>query len=209
MRESQYQIPVMVDEVPAQKYEYAPHPTPAEEEPQVDFEYPAELTQPELDVETFYGMAKKVQDHIDMYRYEALHAPYTAKNPLSRIIASLTGGVKYQAPSLESLIDGEAAVGGALFGRSSRFWIHPQLDSDTPGVRDWYFNAVDGRGEYTIRYQTSPQGVTKIYKGLPRPFTENELQHLYDAIAAYDQAVAAHMYGRPVVNDQNGALRGH
>ena len=140
-----------------------------------------------------YRNVRVVESCIDTYRSEALQTPIVSEKTVGGRILRLAGvSGKVEFPDIDSLIENESQVGGRLFQAPSRFWLHPPIDNS--GVRDWYFSFNKSEQEYTIHYQTSDTGLSKLYNGHTQEFTDGEIERLVEAMSAYEQQVATQIY---------------
>ena len=139
------------------------------------------------------------EGRIDWYRHEALHTPVEVSRSLGGKILTLITGERGVQPTMTELLEKESLAGGELFQVTSRFWLHPSTGGHDD-TRDWYFNFHNTAGEYTIHYQTSSQGVFKLYNGKEYAFTDGELERFVAASSAYEAAIVKDVYQRePVV----------
>lgn len=100
---------------------------------------------------------------------------------------------KPQNSTVNSLIDRESELGGALFGKGHRFWLdvkaHATVFNDD--VADWYHmqaNPANPQDPKIIRFQTA-QRIHKLYKGREYPMTTQEVETFVAAVQAYEPAI--------------------
>lgn len=106
-----------------------------------------------------------------------------------------------QNNTLHNLIEKESEVGGALFGPGCKFWLDIKSNETVfhNDVADWYYmvnNPANPKKPIVLRFQTTPQGIHKLYDGREYEPTPQEIDTFIQAVEAYTSAVSARYVSR-------------
>lgn len=150
------------------------------------------MATPERQMTSFESI-KHIEQYIFNGRIEVLS---TGTYPIERrrSLLQIVGLMPEAEPTMHDLVDYESKLGGRFFGRGDRFWLDIQSSTGNPDYSDWYhaqFNPADPVNPTVIRFQTTPDGIHKIYKGVVRTLTAEDYTAFLVSVSAYASRLAA------------------
>ncbi len=137
-----------------------------------------------------YEALKQLEARIDSYIDTALALGGPKKSLWLRAIEPLSLNTK---SPVDQLIETTWRLGGEAFAvKDARFGLYKRHENDSPEKRDWYvsYPAQDGSKELiSIRYQTTPYSIHKLWAGVEYPFKDDEEARFLKAAAFADNRI--------------------
>ena len=137
-----------------------------------------------------YDALKQLEGRIDSYIDTSLALGGVKKSLWLRAVEPFSLNTK---SPVDQVIEKTWRIGGEAFGiKDARFGLYKRHEHDTPEKRDWYVSYPDQNGvkdAISIRYQTTPHSIHKLYAGVEYPFADGEEERFLKAAVIAEKRI--------------------